>query len=74
MKWLPRVEITNELDAQINESMRISGFRRADVIRQALRIGLRQFADRFQHPPLWLAERLREALSEPAELTGRKQF
>jgi hypothetical protein len=41
---------------------------------QALRIGLPQFAARFHPAPLWLEERIREALTKPAELTDRKQF
>jgi len=68
------MEISDELDAQINEGIRVSELCKADVVRQALRIGLPQFASRFRPPPLWLEERIREALAEPAELTGRKQF
>ena len=74
MKTLPKMEISEELEAQINDGMRVSELCKADVIRQALRIGLPQFAARFQPPPLWLEERIREALTEPAELTDRKQF
>ena len=74
MKTLPKMEISEELEAQINESMRVSELCKADVIRQALRIGLPQFAARFQPAPLWLEERIREALTEPAELTNKKQF
>jgi hypothetical protein len=74
MKVLPKMEISEELDAQINEGIRISELRKADVIRQALRIGLPQFASRFQPPPLWLEERIREALTEPAQPTSKKQF
>jgi len=68
------MEISEELEAQIKESMQVSELCKADVIRQALRIGLPQFAARFQPPPLCLEERIREALTEPAELTTRKQF
>ncbi len=68
------MEISDELDAQINEGIKASELCKADVIRQALRIGLPQFAARFQPPPLWLEERIREALAEPAEPTSRKQF
>lgn len=68
------MQISEELDAQINEGVNASELSKADVIRQALRIGLPQFASRFQPAPLWLEERIREALSEPAELTSRKQF
>ena len=74
MKTLPKMEISEELEAQINEGMRVSELCKADVIRQALRIGLPQFAARFQPAPLWLEDRIREALTEPAELTNRKQF
>jgi hypothetical protein len=74
MKTLPKMEISDELDARISESMTLSDLCKADVIRQALRIGLPQFAARFQPPPLWLEERIREALAEPAEPTTRKQF
>lgn len=66
--------ISDELNAQINEGIKASELCKADVIRQALRIGLPQFASRFQPAPLWLEERIREALSEPPELTSRKQF
>jgi hypothetical protein len=74
MKTLPKMEISDALDAQIAEGMEASELCKADVIRQALRIGLPQFAARFQPAPLWLEERIREALSEPAEATGSKQF
>jgi hypothetical protein len=74
MKTLPKMEISDDLDAQINEGMKASDLCKADVIRQALRIGLPQFATRFQPPPLWLEERIREALTEPAEAASRKQF
>ena len=74
MKTLPKMEISEELEAQINEGIRVSELCKADVIRQALRIGLPQFAARFHPAPLWLEERIREALTKPAELTDRKQF
>ena len=74
MKTLPKMQISEDLDAQISEGMNASELCKADVIRQALRIGLPQFAARFQPPPLWLEERIREALSEPAEATSSKQF
>jgi hypothetical protein len=74
MKTLPKMEISNELDAHINEGMSVSELCKADVIRQALRIGLPQFAARFQPAPLWLEERIREALAEPAEATSIKKF
>ncbi len=74
MKTLPKMEISDDLDAQINEGMKTSELCKADVIRQALRIGLPHFAARFQPPPLWLEERIREALTEPAEPTSRKDF
>jgi len=66
MKTLPKMDISDELDERINESIKVSDLCKADVVRQALRIGLPQFAARFQPPPLWLEERLREALTEPA--------
>jgi hypothetical protein len=68
------MEISPDLNAQIDDAMKLSELCKADVIRQALRIGLPQFASRFQPSPLWLEERIREALNEPAELTSRKQF
>ncbi len=74
MKTLPKMEITDELDARISEGMKISELCKADVIRQALRIGLPQFAARFQPSPLWLEERIREALTEPAEAVTPAQF
>lgn len=74
MKTLPKMEISEELEAQISEGVSVSELCKADVIRQALRIGLPQFAARFRPAPLWLEERLREALTEPAEVTTRKQF
>ena len=74
MKTLPKMEISDELAAQINEGVKASDLCKSDVIRQALRIGLPQFAARFQPPPLWLEERIREALSEPAEGTSSSQF
>ena len=43
-------------------------------MRQALRIGLPQLAARFRPPPLWLEERIREALAERAELVPVAQF
>jgi hypothetical protein len=74
MKSLPNVEISEDLDAQIEEGVKLSELRKEDVIRQALRIGLPQFAARFHPAPLWLEERIREALAEPAEPTTREQF
>ena len=68
------MDISDELDARINEGMNISELCKADVVRQALRIGLPQFAARFQPAPLWLEERIREALAEPAETTTGEQF
>jgi hypothetical protein len=74
MKTLPKMEISDELDGQINDGMKLSELCKADVIRQALRIGLPQFASRFQPAPLWLEERVREALAEAPEATTRAQF
>ncbi|HEV2393702.1 MAG TPA: hypothetical protein VG146_15220 [Verrucomicrobiae bacterium] len=51
MKTLPKMGISHDLNSQINEGMTISGLCQADVIRQALRIGLPQLAARFQRPP-----------------------
>jgi len=74
MKTLPITQISDDLDALIDEGMIASGLCKADVIRQALRIGLPQFAFCFKPAPLWLEERIREALAEPAEVTSGKQF
>ena len=74
MKTLPKMDISEELDSQINEGIQISELCKADVIRQALRIGLPQLAARFRPPPLWLEERIREALSERAERVTPAQF
>ena len=74
MKTLPKMEISDDLAAQINEGVKASDLCKSDVIRQALRNGLPQFAARFQPPQLWLEERIREALAEPAEATSRRQF
>jgi len=74
MKILPKMDISDELNAQINEGIKISDLCKTDVVRQALRIGLPQFAARFQPPPLWLEERIREALAEPAEPVTPAQF
>jgi hypothetical protein len=74
MKTLPKMDINDELDAQINEGVQISDLCKADVVRQALRIGLPQFAARFRPPPFWLEERIREALAERAEFVTVRQF
>jgi hypothetical protein len=74
MKTLPKMDISDELNAQISEGIKLSELCKADVIRQALRIGLPQFAARFQPPSLWLEERIREALAEPAEPVTAAQF
>jgi hypothetical protein len=74
MKTLPKMEISDELNTQINENIKISDLCKADVVRQALRIGLPQFAARFQAAPLWLEERIREALVEPAGSVTPTQF
>lgn len=74
MKTLPKMEISDELDILINENVKISELCKADVVRQALRIGLPQFAARFQPVPLWLEERIREALAERAEPVTPAQF
>jgi len=68
------MEINEDLEAQIVQGMDISDLGKADVIRQALKIGLPQFAARFQPAPLWLEERIREALAEPAEPVTPAQF
>jgi hypothetical protein len=54
--------------------MQISELCKADVIRQALRIGLPLFAARFRPAPLWLEERIREALAAPAEAVTLAEF
>ena len=74
MKMLPKMDISDDLNAQINESIKISDLSKPDVIRQALRIGLPQFAARFQPAPLWLEERIREALAQPSESVTPTQF
>jgi hypothetical protein len=74
MKTLPKMEISEELAAQIDSGMKLSELCKADVVRQALRIGLPQLASRFQPAPLWLEERIREAFAEPAEMTSLNQF
>ena len=74
MKTLPKMEISDELDAQIDDTIKVSDLCKADVVRQALRIGLPQFAARFQPSPLWLEERIREALAERAEAVTPAQF
>jgi hypothetical protein len=74
MKTLPKMGISDELDTQINENIRISDLSKADVVRQALRIGLPQFAARFQPPPLWLEERVRDALAKRDEPVTPAQF
>jgi len=74
MKTLPKMDISDEIEAQINESIKISDLCKADVVRQALRIGLPQLAARFRPAPLWLEERIREALTEPAEPVTPAQF
>ena len=68
------MDISDDLDARIKEGIEISELCKADVIRQALRIGLPQFAARFQPDRLWLEERIREALLEPAETVTPAQF
>jgi hypothetical protein len=74
MKMLPKMDISDDLDARIKEGIKVSELCKADVIRQALRIGLPQFAARFRPAPLWLEERVREALLEPAETVTPAQF
>lgn len=68
------MDISDEIDAQIKENIKLSDLCKADVIRQAFRIGLPQFAARFQPPPLWLEERVREALAERAQPVTLAQF
>jgi hypothetical protein len=74
MKMLPKMEISEDIEAQITQGMEISDLCKSDVVRQALKIGLPQFAARFQPAPLWLEERIREALAEPAEPVTLAQF
>ena len=74
MKTLPKMDISDEIHAQINQGMEVSELCKADVVRQALRIGLPQFAARFQPAPLWLEERIREALAEPGEPVSPAEF
>ena len=68
------MEISDELDAQISEGVEISDLCKADVVRQALRIGLPQLAARFQPPPLWLEDRIREALADEPQHVTAPQF
>jgi hypothetical protein len=44
MKTLPKMDISDELNAQLHESIKISDLCKEEVIRQALRIGLPQLA------------------------------
>jgi hypothetical protein len=74
MKVLPKMDISDALDEQIEEGIKVSDLCKADVVRQALRIGLPQLAARFRPAPLWLEERVREALAEPAEAVKPAQF
>jgi hypothetical protein len=74
LKTLPEMDISDELDMQIHERIKTTDLCRADVARQALRIGLPQFVARFRPAPLWLEERIREALVERAELVTPVQF
>jgi hypothetical protein len=74
MKTLPKMDISDEIDAQINHGIKLSELCKADVVRQALRIGLPQLAARFQPLPLWLEERVREAVAERAEPVSPAQF
>jgi hypothetical protein len=74
MKTLREMEISDELSAEIGRVSIISGLRRVDVVRQALQIGLSQFAAQSNPPPLWLEERILEALAEPAEPVSLAQF
>jgi len=68
------MEISEELNSLIDQGIEISELCKADVIRQALRIGLPQLAARFRPAPFWLEERMREALSERAEPTSVEEF
>jgi hypothetical protein len=74
MKTLPKMDISDDLNEQINEGIKVSELCKADVIRQALRIGLPQFSARFRPAPLWLEERIREAVAERAEPVTPEQF
>jgi hypothetical protein len=67
MKTLREMEISDELNTQIIHAMALSKVSKTEVVRQALKIGLPQFAAEFQPPSLWLQDRLREALAEFAE-------
>ena len=68
------MDISDDLYEQLSRTMQLSELCKADVVRQALRIGLPQFAARFQPAPLWLEERIREALIERAEPVTEAQF
>jgi hypothetical protein len=74
MKTLPKIEISDKLDAQIDECIKLSQLSKADVVRQALRIGLPQFTAKFRPASHWLEDRVREALAEPAEPVSAAQF
>ncbi len=74
MNTPPKIEISDELDAQIADKIQISKRRKTDVVREALRNGLPQSGVRFQPTPLWLEERLRDALAERAEPVSAVQF
>lgn len=74
MKILPKMKISDEIDAQINECTKVSGLSKPHVVQQSLRIGLPQFIAKFQPAPLWLEDRVHEALAEPAEPVSAAQF
>jgi hypothetical protein len=74
MKTLPKIEISDKLDAQIDECIKLSELSKADVVRQALRIGLPLFSAKFRPPSHWLEDRVRESLAEPAEPVSAAQF
>jgi len=74
MKLLPKIKISDDLESQISEIMKISGLRKAEVIREALRTGLPQLAACFQPMPRSLEDRVREALSERPERVSLIRF
>jgi len=74
MKTLRKIEISEDLDKQINDGMKVSGLPKADVVQEALRISLPQLVARFQSTPRWLEQRIREALTEEPETVSPARF
>jgi hypothetical protein len=74
VKTLQKIQISAEIDAQINKCFKIPDLSKADIVRQALQIGLPQYIEKFRPPSRAFEGRIRQALAQAAKPVSATQF